>query len=136
MFTVSAKGIYGLTAIFELALHYNKGHMQIKQIAETHSIPQHYLEQLLVILKKAGFANSFRGTHGGYALALSPSRIKVIDVLSCLEGKLELVEGTKDNVLNFFWNSMESKIERAFDISIEDLLLQKQRHEKQIIYNI
>ena len=48
MFAISAKGIYGLSAVYELAINHNKGHIQIKDIAAAHNIPQHYLEQLLI----------------------------------------------------------------------------------------
>jgi Rrf2 family transcriptional regulator, cysteine metabolism repressor len=52
MFSLSAKGVYGLTALMELGIQRNRGSVQIRDISERHSIPQHYLEQILVILKK------------------------------------------------------------------------------------
>ena len=63
--------------------------MQIHEIADTHDIPQHYLEQILVTLKKAGLVDSHRGAQGGYALARRPGRIAVLDILGVLEGPLE-----------------------------------------------
>ena len=68
MFSLSAKGVYGLTALLDLAAHRSRPSVQIRDIAERHSIPQHYLEQILVALKKAGYVTSFRGAQGGYAL--------------------------------------------------------------------
>jgi Rrf2 family cysteine metabolism transcriptional repressor len=66
MFTISAKAAYGIYAMLELTKHYHIGSIQIKDIAEAQKIPQHYLEQLLVTLRKAGLVKSFRGTNGGY----------------------------------------------------------------------
>ena len=137
MFTVSTKGLYGLSAVFELGINYNKGHIQIREIAEKNNIPQHYLEQLLVILKKAGFVKSFRGNKGGYSLAKNPAQINVLEVLECLEGNLEIVPAhKKDNALFFFWESIKYNLTEEIDISVNELMLRKQKQEKQITYSI
>ncbi len=137
MFTISAKGVYGLTAVIELAMNFNNGPMQIRDIAEAHSIPQHYLEQLLVILKKAGIVESYRGSHGGYALAKDPKQIKVVDVLSNLEGKLEVVpEQKKSGILHFFWSRLETEIGKALDMSVEEIILEKHTLDRSPMYNI
>ena len=137
MFLISTKGIYGLSAIFELALNYHNSHIQIREIAETHSIPQHYLEQLLIILKKAGFITSFRGKFGGYTLAKSPDKIKVIDVLKCMEGELEIIgDSNKNNALNFFWDSLKNNIKEKLNITLDELITDKQKIDKHFIFNI
>jgi len=137
LFTISARGIYGLTAVTELAINYNGNPMQIKDISEINDIPRHYLEQLLVVLKKAGITESVRGSRGGYILAKPPSEIKVLDVFTCLEGKLEVVpEDKREGMLSFFWNTLEKKIISLLDMSLEELVLKKQAFEKQLIYHI
>jgi Rrf2 family cysteine metabolism transcriptional repressor len=121
----------------ELGLRYHTGPTQIKDIAERHQIPQHYLEQILVVLKKAGFVESFRGAQGGYALAMDPSRIRVQDVLSQLEGALEIVaEGKRGGMLAFFWESLHDSLQQQLDKTLEDLLLEKQRQEQKFTYSI
>ncbi len=137
MFAVSTKARYGLAAVVELALNYNKGHIQIRDIANRQGIPKHYLEQLLLILKKSGFVKSFRGAHGGYSLAMAPEQIKVLDILTCLEGDLEIIDltGKKDN-LYFFWRKVEEKILSSFDLTLEKLMLEKKRYEGVLSYNI
>jgi Rrf2 family transcriptional regulator, cysteine metabolism repressor len=137
VFTVSAKAIYGLCAMLELGQNYSNGPTQIKDIAKSHDIPQHYLEQLLVLLKKTGIVKSFRGTAGGYSLARSPSEIKVSEILTCLDGKVEVVpELKKNNAASFFWNNLQSAIEKIIDISLEDLLLDFQDTKGKFIYTI
>ncbi len=42
-------------------------------------------------LRKAGFVKSFRGTNGGYALAKAPADITVHDILTALEGPVEVL---------------------------------------------
>ena len=137
VFTVSAKAIYGLCAMLELGQNHGNGPIQIKDIARIHDIPQHYLEQLLVFLKKAGIVKSYRGTAGGYSLARSPSQIRVSEILSCLDGKVEVVPDSKrDNVAAFFWDDLQTFIEKKIDISLEDLLLGLQDAEGKFIYTI
>lgn len=137
MLTLSAKAVYGLTAVLELAHNYNKGPIQIRDIAEAHEIPQHYLEQLLVVLKKSGIVESFRGAQGGYALARPPLRIKVLEVVSALDGKLEIVpEARRNGPLLFFWNALERSIAGLFDKTLEELIAEKQFAEKQFVYHI
>lgn len=137
VFTVSAKGIYGLTAIAELGLQYQSGPTQIKDIAERHNIPQHYLEQILVVLKKAGFVESYRGAQGGYALAKDPSRIRIQEVLAQLEGALEIVpEGKRGGMLAFFWEDLYDGLKQQLDKTLEDILLEQQRQAQKFTYSI
>lgn len=141
MFTVSARGAYGLSALMELALLYDQSYnpkaLQIKDIAGKHNIPQHYLEQILLVLRKAGIVESYRGSQGGYALARSPAQIQIMEVLSLLEGKLEVLsDQRKDNSLSFFWNALEELIHGYLDQSLEALMRKLQAQQQQITYSI
>ena len=137
MFTLSAKGTYGLSALMELGLNRNKGSVQIRDIAQRHTIPQHYLEQILVILKKAGFVESYRGAQGGYALARDPDSISVREVLSRLEGRLEVVtESRRDGILDFFWDEIERTLADTLDRSLGDLMREKSSRDSRIDYVI
>ena len=137
MFTISAKGVYGLTATVALAHSYKSGPVQIRDIATAHAIPQHYLEQILVQLKKAGFVESYRGAQGGYALAREPRQIQVAELLAALEGRLEVVaEDKRDGALGFFWMRLESSIAQLLDLTLEELLQDKMRSEQSFVYTI
>ncbi len=137
MFSLSVKGVYGLSALMELGLHHNKGALQIRNIAARHNIPQHYLEQILVILKKAGYVVSFRGAQGGYALARDPDTIRVAEVLSRLEGRLQVVpEDKQDGVLGFFWDELERGLRSALNRTLGDLLRSKADRDQQVNYTI
>ncbi|MFQ5520840.1 MAG: RrF2 family transcriptional regulator [Candidatus Methylomirabilia bacterium] len=92
---ISSRGEYAIRAMVDLALHHNKGLVPIQEIAERQRIPQRYLEQVLLLLKRAGFLTSKRGSAGGYHLLQSPSEITVGAVLHAIEGSLERPAGDK-----------------------------------------
>jgi len=89
---LSTRTRYGVRAILELAMSGNKGPLQLKIIAQRQDLSVKYLEQLMVVLKAAGFVRSVRGSKGGYMLAKAPDQIELIDVLHCLEGTVATVE--------------------------------------------
>jgi Rrf2 family protein len=69
--TVSAKGEYAIKAMLDLALTDDGETLQpIQDIARRQGIPQRYLEQVLLGLKRAGFLHSRRGSAGAGAMAL------------------------------------------------------------------
>ncbi len=92
---VSAKGEYAIRAMLDLALSYREGRralVPIQDVARRQGIPQRYLEQVLLLLKRAGFLASKRGSAGGYHLVRPPSEVSVGDVLRVVEGSLTPVE--------------------------------------------
>lgn len=86
---VSYKGDYALKTLLELAINYNKGVLSIQELAKKGDIPEKFLEQVLLILKKGGFVDSKRGVSGGYFMAKSPDSITVGDVIRFIEGPVE-----------------------------------------------
>ena len=83
---ISAKGEYAIKAVLDLALHRDRDLIPIQEIAARESIPQRYLEQVLLSLKRAGILTSKRGAAGGYHLTKSPDEITVGAVLRAVEG--------------------------------------------------
>ncbi len=86
---VGSKGYYGLLAMADLVQNY-KGNqpVQVKEIARRQKIPEEYLGQIMVLLKRANLVHGTRGPGGGYLLARSPDSITVSQVLKVLEGPL------------------------------------------------
>ena len=85
---LSTRGHYGLKAMFDLANNYGSGPISLKTVAERQNLSDHYLEQLIAMLRKAGLVKSMRGAKGGYFLAREPSEIRVGDVIRALEGPI------------------------------------------------
>ena len=83
---LSAKGEYAIKAMLDLAMHQTGGLVPIQEIATRQSIPQRYLEQVLLSLKRAGLLISKRGSSGGYHLTRRPEDITVGEVLRAVEG--------------------------------------------------
>jgi Rrf2 family cysteine metabolism transcriptional repressor len=85
---ISTKGEYGIRALLELSKRYGAGYVQSTEIAGARGIPENYLYQLLITLRKAGIIRSRRGPQGGHMLARAPSAISVADAVIALEGPL------------------------------------------------
>ena len=83
---LTMKGDYGLRAMIDLAAHYGKGPIPSAEIAKRQLIPEHFLDQLLITLRRADLLKSQRGPQGGHMLAHPPSQITMLDVLHALEG--------------------------------------------------
>ena len=83
---LSTKGRYGVSAVYDLALHYGEGPIAVRTIAERQNISEHYLEQLMGPLRSAGFVKSIRGAQGGYLLGHPPSEISLGEVIRVMEG--------------------------------------------------
>jgi Rrf2 family protein len=138
MLRLSKKGEYGVRAMFELAKHYNKGPLTIKEIARRQDVSIAYLEQLLNKLRKSELIESQKGPGGGYLINKEPNEISVGMILNSLEGPVAItqcldpkakdcdrVEGCVSRLL---WKSLGEKIEGFLGtIYLSDLLKEKIR---------
>lgn len=89
---ISTKGRYGLRLMTDLAIHYGKNHVTLKDISKRQAISEKYLWHLVPPLKSAGLISAGRGAHGGYSLAKPPSKITLKQIVTTLEGSLCPVE--------------------------------------------
>jgi Rrf2 family cysteine metabolism transcriptional repressor len=140
---LSTKGKYGVRAVFEIARHFGKGPITIKEISERQGISFSYLEQILHKLGKAGLIESVRGPAGGYLLGRKPQDLTIGDIVRVLEGPIALSHclepgesgdcyQTDDCVARMVWAKVGEKIEEALDsISFQDLL-QNQKEPMQL----
>jgi len=78
--------------MLELSLHYNKRLLHIREISAAQDIPQRFLEQILLALKRSGYLRSKKGPNGGYYLARPPSDINVAQVIRVMDGPLAPIE--------------------------------------------
>lgn len=133
---LSTKGRYGVAAMYDLALHYGQGPISLKSVAQRQEISEHYLEQLMGILRKAGFVKSIRGAQGGYSLTKHPAVISVGDIIRVMEGPIAPVDcllddSAQDNnycekaglcVTRGVWAKVRDSINNVLDsISLADL---------------
>ncbi|WP_263832982.1 RrF2 family transcriptional regulator [Sulfurospirillum oryzae] len=137
MSLLSTKGMYGLSAMYQLFLSKSNKPLQIKEISARAEIPQNYLEQLLILLRQAGLVNSVRGAYGGYLLAKNAEDILVKDILIALEGSLVVTDGeVKDPVLRIFYEESNAKIQEIFNLPLSEFEVYAQRLNNQLNYSI
>ena len=96
---VSAKVDYALRAMLELAAA--DGLVKGERIASAQSIPQKFLENILLDLRHAELVASQRGVEGGYALARPAAEITVADVIRAVEGPIASVRGERPDNLSY-----------------------------------
>jgi Rrf2 family cysteine metabolism transcriptional repressor len=85
---LSRKGEYACLALIDLSEHYDMGLIKIREITLRNNIPKKYLEQILLILRGAGYVKSMSGSKGGYALAKGPSKISLAEIIRLMDGAL------------------------------------------------
>ena len=85
---IATKGEYGVRAMIDLARLNTGNPIARSAIATRRQIPEAYLDQLLGLLRRAGFINSVRGPGGGHSLAVDPKEITLFALLETLEGSL------------------------------------------------
>jgi Rrf2 family transcriptional regulator, cysteine metabolism repressor len=134
---ISTKGVYGLTAMYELSKHKESSPMQIKDISANANIPQNYLEQLLSKLRRADLVKSVRGARGGYTLAKSAEDIKVVDILIALEDDIKIIDSKAENpILNIFFDESKNSMKKIFDIELSKLDEYQDKYNEFLHYNI
>ena len=85
---ISQKGLYALQAMMMLARRYNQGAIKIRDIAYEESLPEKFLELILLELKNARIVESVRGAKGGYQLRRDPSEIRLSEIIRLIDGPL------------------------------------------------
>ena len=134
---ISTKGVYGLTAMYELSKHQADTPMQIKDISANANIPQNYLEQLLSKLRRAELVKSIRGARGGYVLARSAKEIKIVDILIALEDDIKIIDTKTENpILNIFFDESKNSMKKIFDVSLDKLDEYQEKYNEFLHYNI
>jgi len=93
---LSTRVRYGARALVDLAMHYGDGPQLIKEVARRQEVSQHYLEQIVIVLKAAGLVKSVRGARGGISLAKPPSQTTLSEIVRVLEGSSAPVECVDD----------------------------------------
>lgn len=89
---ITYRGDYALKTILELALHFGEEPAAtIPELAAHLDIPNKFLEQILLDLKRGGFVESRRGKIGGYFLAKAPQQIRLGDIIRFIDGPIEPV---------------------------------------------
>ena len=131
---VSTRGDYASRALLSLALHGDgQTPRSVREVADITSLPQPYLEQILLALKGAGLVRSKRGVGGGYVLAREPKTILLSQIVAAVDGPIVAGDfadphtgGACDHegqcVLLSIWASAGSHMQQYLDsFTLEDI---------------
>lgn len=80
-----------MIALIKLAKEYGKGPVLISEIAESEQLPQRFLENILLELKKMGILGSKLGKTGGYFLIRKPNEVTLDEVVRHFEGSIAML---------------------------------------------
>lgn len=89
---LTARSEYALLALVYLARHREDGLVPAQRIAAAQAIPERFLEQILMILKRARCLHSSKGKGGGFQLAREPSDVTLAEVIRLFDGALAPIE--------------------------------------------
>ena len=131
---ISAKSEYAILALTDLADKYqSKQLVRLEEIAKNQEIPQKYLVQIFLQLKRLGLVKSKRGAHGGYFLGAPPDQITLGQIISAIEGPILSMQCIADNPADRckrtetcgfkeVWFEVREKVIKLFDeITLEDI---------------
>jgi Rrf2 family protein len=144
---ISSKGEYGLRALFDLAQRYGEGPIQSHEIHQRQGIDENYLNQILILLRKAGLIDSVRGPQGGHRLARPPAQITLLEALLALEGPILPADTGRDGaepeepldreLLRGVWSGAREALEHYLGaITLDDLYQRKRQRVGEVMYYI
>jgi Rrf2 family protein len=114
---LSKKTRYAMVALARLAKDYGKGPIQIREISACENIPQSFLENILLELRKMGVLGSHLGKSGGYFLLRKPEEVNLADIIDHFEGTLSLLYCVSDKAYRpceFCKDETTCKIRKVF----------------------
>lgn len=88
---LSKKTRYAMVALTRLAKEYGNGPMLISELAQSEKIPQRFLENILLELKKMGILGSKLGKTGGYFLLKQPKDVNLAELVRHFEGTIAMM---------------------------------------------
>ena len=134
---ISTKTIYAVAALHELGSIPGDKVLKIKEIAARASVPQNFLEQILLELKKQGVLTSVKGAYGGYKLAKKLKDITLKDVIMILEtDALSEICRTDNPTLKLFWEDIRAGVLNVFDLPLSELKNYQETANQALNYSI
>lgn len=129
---LTTKGRYAVMAMLEIAAAPEDLPLTLSNISKKQDIPQNYLEQIFLKLKKAGLVKSVKGPGGGYMLGINKEEINIIDIIDAVEENIKMTrcafdkDCAKDGVkcqTHYLWKGLGNHIRNYFtSISVADVI--------------
>ena len=137
MVGISNKTMYAILALQVLSKVDDGKLLKIKEIAQSANIPQNFLEQTLLELKKQGLLTSIKGAYGGYKLAKKLDEITLKDVVIILEADIfsDIYRG-ENSAIKLFWDDIRTNVKKMFDVPLSELKEYELKASKTVNYSI
>ena len=131
---LTTKGRYAVMALADIANFDKSNPVSLRDISLRQNISLVYLEQIFFKLKKNNIVKSVRGVNGGYILSEEPENIKLSNVFSAVEEKIQTVNCKKESkkgcngksskcITHYLWDELEIYINNFFEKkSLKDLI--------------
>ena len=133
---LTTKGRYAVMALADLANFDKSNPVSLRDISLRQNISLVYLEQIFFKLKKNNIVKSVRGVNGGYILSEEPENIKLSNIFSAVEEKIQTVNCKKESkkgcngksskcITHYLWDELEIYINNFFEKkNLSDLIKQ------------
>ena len=134
---LSTTARYGLRAMSYLSVkekECRESPIRVNDIAACQNIPETFLEQILMKLRRGGLLESVRGAQGGYKLAKKSSEITISEILCVLNepviwGECQTEKGC-ENVLTCPTFNLWKRVKSAVDNILTSTTLEEISSEK------
>lgn len=128
---LSTKSRYSTRIMSDLASYSLERPVQASEISKRQGITVKYVEQLLRLLKKAGYISSVRGAKGGYVIIKNPKEITLGHIVRLFETQNDIIrcinnpqtcDLSLDCRIRLAWEKVNQAFYRSLDaITIDDL---------------
>jgi Rrf2 family protein len=131
---LSQRADYAAHAMVEIARWYGQRPVHASEVAKAQGIPEPYLEQLLLALRRSSLVKSYRGPGGGYTLTRPPAAISLADIVAALEGPFVPPEETQHDAssdtlscpIRDAWHLATATMRRILEGMTLEILLERQ----------
>jgi Rrf2 family cysteine metabolism transcriptional repressor len=122
--------------------------VQSHDIAVRQGIPESYLNQLLILLRRAGLIRSLRGPQGGHHLARPTRAISIADIVNALDGPTPADgaaqggdprgnDAATDHVVRETWEQVNVAIDVTLRrITLDIIVERRQQHDSAAMFQI
>lgn len=129
---LNTKGRYAVMALADLAKNATDGSLPLSSIAERQQLSLAYLEQLFMLLRRAGLVDSARGRSGGYKLARPASEISIAEIMRAVEEETRMTRcsgiekgclGEERCLTHGLWHALGNHIASFLsDVTLQEVL--------------
>ncbi|TNH03683.1 Fe-S cluster assembly transcriptional regulator IscR [Testudinibacter sp. TR-2022] len=132
---LTSKGRYAVTAMLDIALHSQRGEIEmpitLAEISDRQQISLSYLEQLFAKLRRYGLVKSVRGPGGGYLLGMPIDKIAIGMIIAAVNENITATkckgkgncQGGITCLTHSLWEQLSEEIEDFLNgITIADLV--------------